>query len=107
MKRLKKNDLVQVIAGRDRGRSGKIVEIYPKEGKCIVEGAGTVKKHQRASQQGGPSGIVEKSSRIHLSNVMPVDSKTKQPSRVRIESSEGGKQRKTVKSGQSVESAEA
>ncbi|MDB5037733.1 MAG: ribosomal protein [Bacteriovoracaceae bacterium] len=100
--RLKKDDFVQVMTGKDKGKTGKILKMFPKEGMCIVEKVGLVKRHQKAKPNGGPAGIVEKASKIHLSKVMPVDSKTKEPSRVRMVIEDGKKIRQYVVSGEKI-----
>lgn len=108
MRRVKKDDLVQVMAGKDRGRSGKVLRVFPSEGTCIVEGVGTVKKHQKATQSGGPAGIVEKNMRIDLSNVMPIDAKTKKPTRVKVAAdSSGNRVRQSVASNEIDTAAKA
>jgi large subunit ribosomal protein L24 len=104
MQRVRKDDLVQIMCGKDRGRSGKVLRVFPKQGKCIVEGVGVVKRHQKATQAGGPAGIVEKNMKINLSNVMPIDSKTKKPTRIRSKVVEG-KRARTSTSGADVDSA--
>lgn len=107
MNKIRKNDLVQVISGKDKGRSGKVLEVFPKEGKCIVEGVNRVKRHQKATQTGGPAGIVEKSLKIHLSKVMLIDPKDGKPSRVRIEVRDGKKVRVFTRSGNLVPMVES
>ncbi len=70
MSMIKKSDTVYVLAGRDRGKTGRVFKVYPKEERALVEGINYVKKHQRktqADQQQG--GIVQKESPIHISNL--------------------------------------
>lgn len=93
MKRIRKDDMVQVITGKYKGRAGRVMKVFEDENKCIVEGVGLVKKHQKATQAGGPAGIIEKNAKIDLSNVMPLDAKTKKPTRVRFETKDGTKVR--------------
>lgn len=112
MNRIRKGDLVQVISGgQDKGKQGKVLKIFQEENRAIVEGVRLVKKHQKASEGGGPSGIVEKSLPIHMSNLMPVDSKTMKPSRVRFEIRSEGKRKEKVRictrSGEAVQNVEA
>ncbi len=81
--KVKKGDEVMVIAGKDRGRRGKVLKVLPKEEKVIVENINMVKKHQRANpQKNQPASIVEKAMPIHISNVMVIDKTTGQPTRV-------------------------
>jgi len=104
MQRIRKDDVVQVLCGKDRGRTGRVLKLFPAEGKCLVEGVARVKKHQKATQTGGPAGIVEKSMKIDLSNVMPLDPKTKKPTRVRNVVDSDHKVRQST-SGSSLETA--
>ena len=112
--KIKKGDIVQVIAGRGwatfKGGErapvrGRVLEVSPANGKVKVEGAGIVKKHQKANpanNRGG--GIIEKESWIDISNVQLIDPESGKPTRVRAgESSEGARQRIATKSGRVVE----
>ncbi len=67
--KIKKNDQVVVLAGADKGKTGKILAIYPKTGRVLVEGINFIKKHQRQTSAGSPSGIIEKEAAIAASNV--------------------------------------
>lgn len=107
MAKILKDDLVQVISGRDKGKTGKVLKVFPEEGMCIVDKVALVKRHQKARPNGGPSGIVEKSTKIPLSKVMLFDSKAKKPSRIRASVQNGKKVRIFVKSGDLVASAKA
>jgi len=73
MAALKKNDLVVVLTGKDRGKKGRIIEILRKKGKVKVEGVAVVTKHVKARKPGDTAGIRKEESFIHISNVMPVD----------------------------------
>ncbi len=66
--KLKKNDKVKVISGKDKGKEGSIISFVPKKNRVIVEGVNIVKKHQKASQS-SKGGILEKEASIHISNV--------------------------------------
>ena len=71
--RLRKNDLVEVIAGRDKGRRGRIIKVLPEAGRVIVQGVGFVKRHTRPNPQRNiKGGIAEREAPIHVSNVMIV-----------------------------------
>jgi large subunit ribosomal protein L24 len=107
MTRIRKDDFVEVISGKDKGKTGKVLKVFPRENMCIVEKVGLVKRHQKARPNGGPAGIVEKSTKIHLCKVMPVDSKTKKASRIRIADQKGKKVRVYVASGETVDSVRA
>jgi large subunit ribosomal protein L24 len=79
--KIKKGDKVVVIAGRDRGRSGEVVSVLPKESRAVVRGVHLVKRHQRqtAKQEGG---IISKEGTVHLSNLAFADPKDGKPTRV-------------------------
>jgi large subunit ribosomal protein L24 len=93
--RVKKGDTVFVISGKDKGRTGKVLQVFPKQAQCIVEKISVVKRHQKA-KPGQPAGIVEKSLPIHLSKVMPVDVASNKHGRVRSHLQGGKKERKIV-----------
>ncbi len=68
--KIKKNDLVMVISGRDRGKTGRVTKVLASEGKVIVERINLVKRHQKAQGPGQPGGIIEKEAPLHISKVM-------------------------------------
>ena len=70
--RIKKDDTVQVIAGNDRGKTGKVLRIFPKSNRVIIEGINFIKRHTKPTQQNQKGGIVEKEAPIHISNIMLV-----------------------------------
>src|SRR2546430_12546520 len=78
-----KGDRVRVIRGDDRGREGKVLHVYPKQFRVVVEGVNVVKKHKRATTPQGESGIIEFPAPIAASKVMLLDPKSGQPTRVR------------------------
>jgi large subunit ribosomal protein L24 len=80
--RLKKNDIVQVIAGKDKGKTGKVMRLVPKKDRAIVEKINMVKRHMKPSQQVRQGGILEKEAPIAISNLMLVCSKCTDPTRV-------------------------
>ena len=80
--KVKKGDEVLVIAGKDKGRRGKVVSVDAKAWKCIVESVNEYKKHQKPSQQNQAGGIITVAMPIHLSNVMVIDKTTNKPTRV-------------------------
>ncbi len=69
MPKIKKNDTVSVLAGRDKGKTGKVLAVVPGGKRAIVEGVNFVKKHQRKSREDEKGGIVKKESPIHISNL--------------------------------------
>jgi large subunit ribosomal protein L24 len=103
--KIKKNDQVAVIAGRDKGKRGRVLEVAPATGKIKVEGVGIIKRHQKAnpqSNQGG--GIIEKEAFINISNVQLIDPQSGKPTRVKyLIESDGSKTRVAAASGHSLE----
>jgi large subunit ribosomal protein L24 len=69
---IKKDDFVQVIAGRDRGKRGKVLRVFPQDGRISVEGIQMIKRHTRATQQRQQAGIIEREGKLHVSNVMVI-----------------------------------
>ena len=67
---IKKDDMVKVITGKDKGKTGRVVKVFPKKDRLIVEGLNLVKKHQRPNQENQQGGVIEKEASIHRSNVM-------------------------------------
>jgi large subunit ribosomal protein L24 len=98
-----KGDTVRVIRGEHRGREGKILQVYPKRFRVIVEGVNLLKKHKRATTAQGESGIIEIAGPIAASNVMLLDPKSGEPTRVRRRRDKDGTiERIAVKSGQPI-----
>ena len=79
---IRKNDNVVVISGNSRGKSGKVLKVYPETRRIIVEGVNIMKRHTKPSQRNPQGGIVQREAPIHMSNVMLLDPKTNQPTRV-------------------------
>lgn len=79
---LKKNDLVMVIAGKERGKSGRILRVFPRKNRVLIEKVNFIKRHSRPSGQMRQGGIVEKEAPIHVSNVMIICEKCNLPIRV-------------------------
>ena len=88
--KIKKGDAVVVLAGRDKGKRGEVIEIRPKEGRALVRGINVVRRHQRqtAQQEGG---IISKEASIHLSNIAIADPKDGKPTRVGFKSMNDGR----------------
>ena len=103
--RIKKNDQVVIMSGRDKGKRGRVLEVLPAKGKVKVEGANVIKKHQKANpgmNRGG--GIIDKEAYIDISNVRLIDPDSGKPTRVRYETqSDGTKTRVAARSGHSLE----
>jgi large subunit ribosomal protein L24 len=69
MNKIRKNDAVYVLAGKDRGKSGRVFKVFPSEGRALVEGINYVKKHARKSQDNPQGGIIQRENPIHISNL--------------------------------------
>ncbi|KGL38100.1 50S ribosomal protein L24 [Listeria sp. SHR_NRA_18] len=102
---VKKGDKVQVITGKDKGKSGKIIAAFPKKDRVIVEGLNMVKKHTKPSNVNPQGGILNVEAPIHVSNVMLIDPKTGEPTRVNHEIKDGKKVRVAKKSGEVIKDA--
>ncbi len=97
---VRKGDIVQVIAGNDRGKTGRVLRVMPREDKVIVEGVNRRFRHVRPNQQNPQGGRVEKEMPIHISNVQPVSPSTHKPTRVRFQTKpDGTKTRVAVRGG--------
>lgn len=98
-----KGDMVQVISGASKGKRARVLRVFPKSGRVTLEGLNMVKRHLRATNQNQQSGIVEKPAPVHHSNVMLIDPKTGEPTRIRRKKDQDGTvERIAVKSGQSI-----
>src|SRR5260370_16112127 len=102
MERIRKGDTVIVIAGKEKGKRGKVLRVLYKTNRVVIERVMMVKRHTKPSQQNPQGGIVEKEGSIHLSNVMPVDPGSDKPSRVRMGVVDGIR-RRLAKSGTIIE----
>lgn len=99
--RIKKGDKVVVIAGKDKSKTGRVLVVYPKENRVLVEGVNIVKRHTKPNFKYPEGGIIEKEAPIHISNVAIVDPKTGEPTRVGYKFLEDGtKVRFAKKSGE-------
>jgi large subunit ribosomal protein L24 len=107
--RVRKDDNVIVIGGKDRGKTGRVIRTDPKKGYVFVEGLSMVKRHQRPrsvkdAQKGGEvGGIIEKEGPIHVSNVMLLDAQDNKPTRVRVERSGGKRKRLAARTGRDLD----
>ena len=92
--KIKRDDQVVVISGKDRGKTGRVVRVEPKTQRVFVEGLNIVKRHQRPRPgSAAPGGVVEKEGPIHISNVMLLDPTDNQPTRVGITREDGARVR--------------
>jgi large subunit ribosomal protein L24 len=100
--KIKKGDKVVVLSGKDKGKTGTVSRVLPKDDKVVVSGVNTVKRHQRATQTNA-GGIEEKDAPIHVSNVALVDPKSGEPTRVGFQIKDGKKVRVAKKSGEVID----
>lgn len=100
--KLKKGDKVVIIAGKSKGMTGAIVRAFPKENLVLIDGVNVVKRHRRATRQGGKGQIIDKPMPIHVSNVMFADPKDGKPTRIKLVREGGVISRVAVKSGQAI-----
>lgn len=100
---VKTGDTVIVIAGKEKGKKGKVIATYPKKDRVVVEGLNLVKRHTKPSQNNPQGGIITKEAAIHVSNVMLVDPESGKPTRVKmVQQADGTKVRTAVKSGKAI-----
>lgn len=90
MQRLKVGDLVQVIAGRDKGKQGRITRLSLADQRVWVEGLNMVTRHQKPNARDAQGGRITKEAPIHASNVMPIDAETGKPTRVKAAQTDAG-----------------
>jgi large subunit ribosomal protein L24 len=106
MAHVRKGDTVMVIAGKERGKRGKVLRVFPDKGRVIVERINMIKKHQRPTQKLRQGGIIEREGSLHLSNVMLVDPRSDKPTRVGVrELADGKKVRLARRSGEMIDKA--
>lgn len=107
--RIRRDDEVMVIAGKEKGKTGKVLRTEPKKGRVYVEGLNMLKRHQRPrtmddAKKGDEGGIIEREGPIDVSNVMLLDPGSNKPTRVRMERGEDGKARRVaVRSGKAID----
>ncbi len=96
---IKSGDQVMVIAGADKGKTGRVLRVLVDKNRVVVEGVNRVWKHVRPSQRNPQGGRIQKDAPIHASNVMPIDPANGKPTRVRFEDRDGRKHRIAVSGG--------
>jgi large subunit ribosomal protein L24 len=103
---VRKGDTVIVVAGKERGKKGKVLRVIPEKGRVVVERINMIKKHQRPTQKIRQGGIIEREGAIHLSNVMLLDPSSDKPTRVGMKAlSDGKKVRVARRSGEMLDKA--
>ena len=100
--KIKKGDTVVVLAGKDKGRTGEVTKVLPKDDKVVVSGINVHARHRKPSQLNPQGGIERKEAPLHISNVAIADPKDGSPTRVRFEERDGKKVRVAAKSGELI-----
>jgi large subunit ribosomal protein L24 len=102
--KIKKGDSVVVLSGKDKGRTGKVQAVMPKDAKVLVDGVNVIARHRKPTQQNPQGGIDRVPAPMHISKVALADPKSGKPTRVRFETnSDGRKVRVAVKSGETID----
>ena len=101
--KIKKGDQVVVRSGKDKGRTGTVVQVMPKDGKVVVEGVNIATRHRKPSQLNPQGGLERVEAPMHVSKVAIADPKSGKPTRVRFETKGGKKVRVAVKSGETID----
>ena len=101
---VRKGDTVMVVAGKERGKRGRVLRVIPEKNRVVVERVNMIKKHQRPTQRIRQGGIIEREGSIHLSNVMLLDPTSGKPTRIGMRAlSDGKKARLARKSGELID----
>jgi large subunit ribosomal protein L24 len=101
MQKIRKGDKVVVLAGKDKGRTGEVLSVAPKDDKAVVRGVNMIRRHQKQSQS-QEGGIITKEAPIHLSNIALADPKDGKPTRVGFQVQDGKKVRVAKRSGETI-----
>ena len=105
MHKIRKGDEVVVIAGKSKGTRGQVLRVMPQKSRVLVAGVNVITKHVKPTRQNQRGGIERREAPIHISNVMIADPQSGEPTRVRIQTLEGGRKvRVAVKSGEQIDS---
>ena len=94
--KIKKGDKVVVLTGKDKGKKGDVVAVFPKENKALVQGVNMVKRHEKPSQTSA-GGIVTREAKVHLSNIAVQDPKSGKPTRVGFKTLDDGRKVRVAK----------
>ena len=105
--KIRKNDMVKVLTGRDRGKTGRVIEVDLKKQRVLVERVNFVKRHQKPTQKYRQGGIIEKEAPVHISNVMLYEEKAGKATRVGAKMVDGKKVRVSRRSGEVLAAAAA
>lgn len=94
---IKKNDSVLVISGKEKGKSGRVLTVYPSKGSLLVEKINMIKRHMKPSRKYTQGGIIEKEAPIHISNIMMICPKCNKPTRIGSTALQSGKKVRVCK----------
>jgi len=100
--KIRKGDQVVVLTGKDKGKTGEVLQVMPKESRAIVQGVNVVKRHTRPTQT-NPGGIIDKEAAINVSNIAHLDPKDDKPTRVGFKEIDGRKVRFAKRSGEVID----
>ena len=100
--KIKKGDSVVVLSGKDKGRTGTVQTVMPKDGKLVVDGINVIVRHRKPSQANPQGGLERREAPLHVSKVALEDPKTGKPTRVRFEERDGKKVRVAARSGELI-----
>jgi large subunit ribosomal protein L24 len=101
--RIRKGDRVVLLSGKDKGKTGIVLEVRPSEQRVLVEGLNIMKRHTKPRPPNEPGGVIERPAPIHVSNVSLIDPKDRRPTRVRIEEIDGKRVRVAARSGEKLD----
>ena len=102
--KIKKGDTVVVLSGKDKGKSGSVTKVMPKEGKLVVEGVNMITRHKKPTQMDPKGGLEKREAALYISKVALADPKDGKPTRVRIETAKDGKKvRVATRSGEKID----
>ncbi len=101
--RIRKGDRVVLLSGKDKGKTGTVLEVRPSEQRVLVEGLNIMKRHTKPRPPNDPGGVIEKPAPIHISNVSLIDPQDNRPTRVRIEEIDGQRVRVAARSGEKLD----
>ena len=101
--RIRKGDRVVLLSGKDKGKSGVVLEVRPREQRVLIEGVNLMKRHTKPRPPNEPGGVIERPAPVHMSNVAHIDPKDRRPTRVRIQEVDGRRVRVAARSGERLD----
>lgn len=101
--RIRKGDRVVLLSGKDKGKSGIVLEVRPREQRVLIEGVNIMKRHTKPRPPDEPGGVIERPAPVHMSNVAHIDPSDQRPTRVRIQEIDGRRVRVAARSGEKLD----